>query len=805
MKNLLLFFLLSFFITSCLPPSDPYPNENPATVRQRAKTVSDNLESYIRKWTAGTAAAQIPTDIIPTGITDNKNFYLKKPEDATPQETWAIRYSKPINLDSVYNGLPDPNVTYLYLGTPLAPFGSKLVIEGEFPHARFFTMQIAPPLNGVEYYAQRTFGTAEIGFVDADIEPLPGNVNPFRVGANRNATNRKYRVEFDLAIGDPVSLNGNAHKNPYRQQSNKRTGAMMVYQGPLGKKTILNTPIEGGGDWDLGALWVRIYAPDPGKDALGGVPLPKAWFELPSGEKYFIGSDFTNLLKRANATIKARETDDVPNKNFGPTVGWFKSWGIVRSILNGVAQVNGWSRADSTQRIRDIDLGWTGRGEFQPAPGNYEPHATTNNYATYLGRTMTVQKGKIAILTGKLPTFPDTRKGANTMAKGQVRYWSIGGYDNYYLSPLPGAAINMVADDQIVLDNQRNYTIVYSRPEDRPANATAANGVTWINWGPTSELGLMMRWVTVEPEWTFEKAPNEKNLTWAKTDWAGSAYDSTLIGINSQKAWMACYLPRVAYLTRAEFEALGANFNAGDIPVWTDETNAIGISEAFGKTATASSVFNNDNQYGTKNVLDGNLQTRWSSNWTGGPEFLTVDLGSIKKISGVKLFWEFSAARDYEIQISNDNANWQTISAMSNGDGGIDLITNLRRQARYVRVNMTRGVLGNFSLYELEVFSPETECLGVTTSVKEPVSTSQIKLYPNPTRDQLFVDLNAVLKQIKFPVKARILDVNGKALQMLTVRQSPFEVNLSRLPKGTYVLELQSDKGKYVQKFVKGN
>lgn len=171
-----------------------------------------------------------------------------------------MRYAKPINKDSLLAGIPEPRVTYLFLGTALAPFGSKLIIEGEFPHCRFFTIQISPPLNGLEYYAQRQFGTAEVSMVDADIDPLPGHTNPFRVGANRNAINRSYHVEFDLCTGDPVSLNGTAHVYPYRSNSNVRKGAMMVYQGPLGYKTIVGTalPTEQQGDWNLGALWIRI-------------------------------------------------------------------------------------------------------------------------------------------------------------------------------------------------------------------------------------------------------------------------------------------------------------------------------------------------------------------------------------------------------------------------------------------------------------------------------------------------------------------------------------------------------------------
>ena len=45
-----------------------------------------------------------------------------------------------------------------------------------------------------------------------------------------------------------------------------------------------------------------------------------------------------------------------------------------------------------------------------------------------------------------------------------------------------------VFDMMVPLDKEGYYTIVVSLPEDRPKNATAENGVTWINWGPGEGL-----------------------------------------------------------------------------------------------------------------------------------------------------------------------------------------------------------------------------------------------------------------------------------------------------------------------------
>ena len=187
---------------------------------------------------------------------------MKDPDSVSDAETLAVRYAKPINKDSLYAGIPDPKITYLLLGTALFPFGSKLVSEGEFPHSRFFPIQITPPLNGKEYYVQRQFGTAEVSLVDADIVLLDNkHTNPFVVGANRNATNRSYKVEFDLTTGDPTTLIILDTIYPYRENTTNRKGALITYQGSLGFKTLTNTPLPAAqrGMWDFGNVCIRIY------------------------------------------------------------------------------------------------------------------------------------------------------------------------------------------------------------------------------------------------------------------------------------------------------------------------------------------------------------------------------------------------------------------------------------------------------------------------------------------------------------------------------------------------------------------
>jgi hypothetical protein len=559
-------------LTACIPEPTPYPYRPAADIRDEAAQISSHLDAHIRAWLDGKAPAEVPPELLPAGVSDVIDLKLARPQDVKPEELWVTRLAKPIDRSAVLNGLPDPNVTYLFLRVPFAPYGHRMIVEGEFPHARFFSWQITPPQDGIGYYPSRYFGSAEVPMTDADIEPLPGHVNPFRVGADRKARRRSYRAVFELRNGNPVALNP-MFKPPYRAlpgTGNRRVGSLLIYQGPWGKTGPFGVRLTTSpGEWEMGALWGRIYAPDRGKGPFGGVALPRVWFETPRGERYVFLGNASKFEQRAHATMPARmEAPADPKDWYGPGTGWGKSFGIVLSILEGSARAWKWKTPEQMAKIRKIDLGATGRGQNQPPPHNYEPHATTATHNTYLGRFMSIGQGKVAVLTGRMPTFPDTRNGAATMVRAQVRYWSICGYDNNIFSKLPGAAINGLMDDEVALDADRRYIIVYSRPQDRPRNAKTESGVTWVDWGPTNELGLMMRWMTVRPEWSFAKSPDEINLPWRTAALSSPDYNPKLLYGNDWNGFMGDYLPRVHYMTKAQFEALGAKPKADKVPEW---------------------------------------------------------------------------------------------------------------------------------------------------------------------------------------------------------------------------------------------
>ena len=115
----------------------------------------------------------------------------------------------------------------------------------------------------------------------------------------------------------------------------------------------------------------------------------------------------------------------------------------------------------------------------------------------------------------------------------------------------------------------------------------------------------------------------------------------------------------------------------------------------------SSSVSNSDPSY----VVDGSKSSRWESSWENKEEWIYVDLGKETDITGVKLYWEGAYAKDYKIQVSNDEDNWGDVYTKSDGSGGNEDI-DINTKARYVRVYMTKKALEayGYSLFEFEVY-----------------------------------------------------------------------------------------------------
>jgi uncharacterized membrane protein len=154
---------------------------------------------------------------------------------------------------------------------------------------------------------------------------------------------------------------------------------------------------------------------------------------------------------------------------------------------------------------------------------------------SYLQVLVSHHWGQIVVAHFKAPTTPNTNAGQPVFGNWDMRYWSICTYDD------TGTEVfGCVPDDTAPEDKQGYVTFVFSEAGQRPADATAADGVAWVPWGPQNEIQLMQR--NLLPAATFRHA-SESIATPAD---------------NAQAAKiMGKYYPTSAYCSEQTFEQGG--------------------------------------------------------------------------------------------------------------------------------------------------------------------------------------------------------------------------------------------------------
>jgi triacylglycerol esterase/lipase EstA (alpha/beta hydrolase family) len=122
---------------------------------------------------------------------------------------------------------------------------------------------------------------------------------------------------------------------------------------------------------------------------------------------------------------------------------------------------------------------------------------------------------------------------------------------------------------------------------------------------------------------------------------------------------------------------------------------------AVGRPATASTT--ETAALSAAKAVDGDPATRWSSAWWS-PQWISVDLGSVRVVDGVRLTWESAYGKGYRIQTSTNGSDWTTQWSTGDGNGGVDTIPISAVSARYVRMYGTdRATFWGFSLFDFSV------------------------------------------------------------------------------------------------------
>ena len=208
---------------------------------------------------------------------------------------------------------------------------------------------------------------------------------------------------------------------------------------------------------------------------------------------------------------------------------------------------------------------------------------------------------------------------------------------------------------------------------------TATNSTEW-----TAIQGQLSGWSTAEKDqvsayindgFTVD-LPQYGDLTQTGWDWTGTGFRASL----STGGMLT-----TAYVVGSYKGATGCSVNL-----------------AAGKSVTASSSYTG---LPASNATDGNLNTRWSSQFSDN-QWIYVDLGSTRTINRIVLWWESAYGRGYKLQVSDNASTWSDVYTTTTGDGGVDEIPlSSLASGRYVRMLGTqRATIYGYSLWEFEVY-----------------------------------------------------------------------------------------------------
>lgn len=119
------------------------------------------------------------------------------------------------------------------------------------------------------------------------------------------------------------------------------------------------------------------------------------------------------------------------------------------------------------------------------------------------------------------------------------------------------------------------------------------------------------------------------------------------------------------------------------------------------RTAAVASSTESAN-LGAELAIDGNTSTRWSSAFAD-PQWILVNLGSVRHIGRVVLNWEAAASASYTLEVSSDGSTWSNVFTDTAANGGDDTI-NLNTTGKFVRMTSTqRTTPYGTSLWEFQV------------------------------------------------------------------------------------------------------
>ena len=89
-----------------------------------------------------------------------------------------------------------------------------------------------------------------------------------------------------------------------------------------------------------------------------------------------------------------------------------------------------------------------------------------------------------------------------------------------------------------------------------------------------------------------------------------------------------------------------------------------------------------------ENVFDGDIGTRWESEWGSDSSWIAVEFKKKMRIRSVNIKWENASAEVYRIEVSDNGKRWKSVKAIEDGKFAEERIIKLDKTvtARHFRI-----------------------------------------------------------------------------------------------------------------------
>ena len=192
------------------------------------------------------------------------------------------------------------------------------------------------------------------------------------------------------------------------------------------------------------------------------------------------------------------------------------------------------------------------------------------------------------------------------------------------------------------------------------------------------------------------------------------------------------------------FNAFGDKIGEGSvditIPAKTQEEidaeNA--IAEIKTKLSSDSNIAKNKEAFASsgvktaKEAFDGNLGLRWIAETKNADEYVGVNLGKLYSLTSVAISWEGAYASEYEIQVSTDGEEYNTVKAVTATKADTaEFVFDEAVDAQFVKILCKKAGAGYpYSIWEVGAFGTE-KGEGVTTVAPAQDETTTASITPD--------------------------------------------------------------------------